>query len=195
VTTLTVPNHHFLDNHAMTLFRNRYRVESARLADWDDSRCGWYFVTVCTKDKKCLLGQVSDGRVVLSQGGLIAEDELRSIPGHYSNVMIDRFVIMPNHVHTIVVIEGEHQYSPDETRQAASLRPAHKPLAKSLAAIVGSYKSGVSRRCRLCGIADFAWQSRFHDHILRSNAAVNAVRDYIDKNPENWHEDTDYPAA
>ena len=181
----------------MTLFRNRYRVESARLADWDYSECGWYFVTICTKDKKCSLGQVSHGRVALSQGGLVAEDELRSVPGHYSNVTIDCFVVMPNHVHTIVVIEGAHQYSPDETRQAASLREfAQKPLAKSLAAIVGSYKAGVSRRCRLCGIGDFAWQTRFHDHILGSNAAVNAVREYIDKNPENWHEDADYfPAA
>ncbi len=69
VTTLTVPTRHFLDNRAMTLFRNRYRVESVRLADWDYSECGWYFVTICTRDKKCLLGKVSDGRVALSQGG------------------------------------------------------------------------------------------------------------------------------
>jgi hypothetical protein len=70
----------------MTMFQNRYRVESTRLADWDYSR-GWYFVTVCTKDKKCSLGQAVDGQIMLSEAGLIAEAEMEIVSGHYSNVI------------------------------------------------------------------------------------------------------------
>jgi hypothetical protein len=60
---------------------------------------------------------------------------------------------------------------------------------------VGSYKAGVSRICHAKGLSDFAWQARFHDHILRSNASLNAVRDYIDHNPKNWRVDPDNPAT
>ena len=173
----------------MALFQNQYRVESTRLADWDYSR-GWYFVTVCTKEKKCSLGQAVDGQIMPSAAGLVAEAEMKAVATHYSNVIIDRYVVMPNHVHAIIVIEGGHAYSPVETRLAASPVGAHGRLPN----IVGGYKAGVSRIChaRLLG---FAWQARFHDHILRSNVSVNSVRDYIDHNPQNWLLDPDNPAT
>jgi len=66
---------------------------------------------------------------------------------------------------------------------------------RSLSHIVGGYKAGVSRICHAKGLSGFAWQSRFHDHILRSNASVNAVRDYSDRNPEHWLEDPDNPGS
>ena len=203
----------------MTLFRNRYRVESIRLADWDYSSRGWYFVTICTKDKRCLLGDAVDGEVALSDAGVIAEQEMKALTGHYSNVAIDRFVVMPNHVHAIVVIDGEHVYSPSPTKNrkhsAMLAIPLHErpdnrqELARagdaasrvstggirlpSLAEVVGGYKAGVSRICHAKGLPGFAWQARFHEHILRSNASVNAVRDYIDHNPRNWLDDPDNP--
>jgi REP element-mobilizing transposase RayT len=170
----------------MTLFQDRYRVESARLASWDYSAGGWYFVTICTKNKECCLGQILNDRIILSAAGLIAETEMKMLPSRYQNVTIDRYVVMPNHVHTVVVIDGDHAYSPVETRLAASPSQQHRP---SLSEVVGSYKSGVSRICHAKGISDFAWQARFHDHILRCNASVNAVREYIDRNPENWLRD------
>jgi REP element-mobilizing transposase RayT len=172
----------------MALFQNQYRVESTRLADY--SR-GWYFVTVCTKEKKCSLGQAVDGQIMLSAAGLIAEAEMKAVATHYSNVIIDRYVVMPNQVHAIVVIEGDHVYSPVETRLAASPVGAHGRLPN----IVGGYKAGVSRICHAKGLLGFAWQARFHDHILRSNVSVNSVRDYIDHNPQNWLLDPDNPAT
>jgi putative transposase len=174
----------------MAMFQNRYRVESTRLANWDYSR-GWYFVTVCTKDKKCSLGQAVDGQIMLSDAGLIAEIEMKAVSSHYSNVIIDRYVAMPNHIHAIVVIEGDHVYSPVETRLAAAPVGAHGRLPN----IVGGYKAGVSRICHAKGIFGFAWQPRFYDHILRSNASVNSVRDYIDHNPQDWLLDPDNPAT
>jgi REP element-mobilizing transposase RayT len=164
----------------MTKFQDRYRIESTRLADWNYAAPGWYFVTVCTKDKKCTLGRGGDGQIIFSEAGFIAEEEMKSIATHYANVVIDRYVVMPNHVYAIVVIEGNQIYSPVETRLAAS--PARAP-GPSLSTIVGGYKAGVSRICHANGLPGFAWQARFHEHILRSNASVNAVRDYIDPTP------------
>jgi putative transposase len=169
---------------SMTLFQDRYRVESARLVDWDYSSRGWYFVTLCTRDKECSLAHSVNGGIVLSDAGVIAEIEMKAISIHYSNVIIDRYVVMPNHVHTIVVVDGRHLHSPGH----GVFQPTqtHQP---SISVVIGGYKAGVTRKCHSQGIQDFCWQSRFHDRILRSNASVNAVRDYIDRNPQNWLED------
>src|SRR6266478_3818939 len=169
-------------DYRMTMFRNRYRVEPTPLPDWDYSSRGWYFVTLCTKDKKCSLGHAVDGQIVLSDAGVIAETQMKAVSSHYLSVIVDRYVVMPNHVHAIIVIEGDHAYFPVETRVAASPARVHGRLPH----IVGGYKAGVGRTCHAKGLSGFAWQPRFHDHILRSNTSVNAVRDYIDHNPPNW---------
>ena len=167
----------------MALFQSQYRVESARLENWDYSAAGWYFVTICTHKKACCLGRSDYRTIVLSEPGLIAATEMELVTSHYSNVLVDRFVIMPNHLHAIIVIEGPAVFAPSE------LKPGR--VAVSLSTIVGSYKAGVRRICGIRGILNFEWQMRFHDHILRSNASVNSVRDYIDHNPQNWLDDPD----
>lgn len=177
----------------MTLFQKQYRIETARRAGWDYASRSWYFVTLCTKGRECSLGNAVHGTVALSRAGMIAESQMWEIADHYSNVAVDRFVIMPNHVHAIIVMEGRHQYSPTLRGDGASpVSTARR--AKSLGDVVGGYKAGVSRICRGQGIADFAWQERFYDRILGSNTSVNAVRDYIERNPENWMEDSDHPS-
>jgi REP element-mobilizing transposase RayT len=171
----------------VTLFQKRYRVETARLAGWDYRTAGWYFVTICTESKKCTLGSVIDGQIALSYAGTIAEHELSVTVAHYSNVSIDCAVVMPNHVHAIIVIGGLHQHSPTSAViEAARAAPCEQP---TLAAIVGGYRSAVTRHCKLQGVLNFHWQTRFHDRILGSNAAVTAVREYIRRNPENWTRD------
>ena len=92
----------------MTLYQNKYRVESARLRDWDYRARGWYFVTMCAHKHACIFGEIADGEVQLSRGGQIAKSELQSVHTHYNNVQIDSFVVMPNHVQAIVAIDGEH---------------------------------------------------------------------------------------
>jgi REP element-mobilizing transposase RayT len=177
----------------VTLFQKRYRVETARLAGWDYRAAGWYFVTICIESQKCTLGSVIDGQIALSHAGTIAEHELSVTVAHYSNVSIDCAVVMPNHVHAIIVIGGLHQYSPTSAMiEADRADPCEQP---TLAAIVGGYKSAVTRHCKLQGITNFQWQARFHDRILGSNAAVAAVREYIRRNPENWTRDPEYPAT
>ena len=164
----------------MTLFENRYRVESARLARWDYASRGWYFATLCTKNKECSLGRAVDGQIVLSDAGGVAESEIKGIPTHYENVIIDCYVVMPNHVHALVVIDGDHVslLADGFLGQSPKCASGETGRAPSLQQIVGSYKAGVSRICHARGLSGFAWQARFHDHILRSNASVNAARRY-----------------
>ena len=113
-------------------------------------------------------------------------------------VTTDSFVVMPNHVHFILVLEGSHRYSPNINARHINVRlePAVRrrpglepPRAGSLSAIVRSYKAGVPRRCHDSGMLNFAWQPGFYEHILRGNSSVEKVRDYIMNNPPRWSTD------
>lgn len=175
----------------MTLYQNKYRVESARYPGWDYRARGWYFVTICSHLKTHLFGEVVCGQMRFSQIGAIAESELRSLNSHYNNVEVNTHVVMPNHVHVIIVIEGDHAYSPHP--KGLSKPVGISPTAGSLSAIVRSYKAGVTRRSRQLGLGQDIWQERFYDKLLRSDKIISAVREYIRNNPANWAEDSDNP--
>ena len=86
----------------------RYRRQSIRLPWWDYSQSGWYFVTVCTKDRRCVLGDIVDSQINLSQAGVIVEEEWRRTAIVRQHVLLDEFVLMPNHLHGILVITEGH---------------------------------------------------------------------------------------
>ena len=90
----------------MTLFRNKYRVESARLPGWDYSQNGIYFVTVCTHNRELLFGQIENEGMTLNPYGYIVEQCWFDLPNHYSNLVLDAFVVMPNHIHGILIIDN-----------------------------------------------------------------------------------------
>ncbi len=130
----------------------------------------------------------------LSAVGQIAEAALVGVPVHYSNVRLDEFVIMPNHIHAILVREQTSK-SPIATVSGNPIPTASTsstPGLTSLANVVGGYKSEVSRRCHAAGFAQFAWHGRFHDRILRGDRTVDAVRQYIRDNPINWIKDSEF---
>jgi REP element-mobilizing transposase RayT len=181
----------------MTLYKETFRIESTRLKGWDYRSPGWYFVTVCAGKKRCVFGEIEQGEMHFSALGATAHSQMETLPGHYSNVLVDSFVVMPNHVHAIIVIEGRHRYSPPAGIMAAPSKAGEgsgPPKAGSLSAIVRSYKAGVTKWAHEHGFEEFAWQERFHDHILRTNDAVNRTRDYIQDNPVNWTNDELHPA-
>ena len=180
----------------MTLYQNKYRVESARLRDWDYRARGWCFVTICAQRRACILGTIADGKVLLSPLGRVAEAELQTLHTHYNNVQIDSFVVMPNHVHAIVMIDGAHCFSPNPNRFVPTVVRKAGPVPPqpgSLSAMIRSYKAGVTRRWHELSLGQVVWQSRFHDHILHGDAVINAVRDYIRNNPANWSHDENHP--
>ncbi|GAX40474.1 hypothetical protein NIES4075_14400 [Tolypothrix sp. NIES-4075] len=177
-------------------FKNKYRVESARLPNRDYAANGLYFVTMCTRDRTCFFGDVIAGKIHLSNIGQIAQQYWAEIPSHFEHTYIDTYIIMPNHVHGIIVIDRPYNV---ETRNFASLQSDESnkfaPLKPgSLQAIIHAYKSAVTRWCRKNGEDNFAWQSRFYEHIIRADGSVDRIREYIINNPAKWEDDNDNPA-
>ncbi len=118
-----------LEMSGNNLFKNTFRVPSARLQEWDYAATGFYFVTICTKNKRCWLGTVKEieeepGAItILSDLGRIAEECWLEIPVHYPNVILDEYVIMPNHIHGIIMIHGGDHGLPIN-RVGAGFKPA-----------------------------------------------------------------------
>ena len=145
----------------MTLYKNKYRIESARLKDWDYASAGWYFVTICTQNREPYFGEVVEQAMHLSPVGEIACQYWSEIPQHSpSNIQVDAFVVMPNHVHGIIVINDTDGRRDVACRDVACRDVACNvstgatmskisPKAGSLGAIVRSYKSAVTRWARM----------------------------------------------
>jgi len=89
----------------VTLFANKYRIESARLKNWDYSSNGLYYITICVKNRECVFGNKANGKMILSDIGKTAENCWCEIPRHFPFVKLDEYVIMPNHIHGIIIIE------------------------------------------------------------------------------------------
>ncbi|PJF34117.1 MAG: transposase [Phototrophicales bacterium] len=182
----------------MTRFKDKYRIETTRLPGWNYASAGWYFVTICTRDQQPFFGHIENGDMYLSPIGEIAAQFWQEIPRHtVGHVSLDVFVVMPNHVHGIVVIQD----TPVETLHCnvstdnvdKNLMSTISPQAGSLGAIIRSYKSAVTRWCRQNGYAEFGWQSRFYDHVIRNENALHNIRQYISENPSRWEMDQNHP--
>jgi REP element-mobilizing transposase RayT len=173
----------------MALYKNKYRIESARLKGWDYSSNGYYFVTICTKNRECFFGDVVDGKMQLNEIGKIADKELKKTEQIRKNVKLDEYRVMPNHVHGVIVIENEKIESVETTRRVVSttLKP------NSLGSIIGQFKSIVTKCVYEIGHHQFGWQERFHDHIIRDEESLNRIREYIRTNPLRWHLDKENP--
>lgn len=184
----------------MTLYKNKYRSESARAQWWDYGWAAAYFVTICTKDRRHYFGEVKDGKMNLTPVGAIADVLWYEIKNHANHVELDEFVVMPNHIHGILVLKNDSPVAPVVspvvgTGHALSLQPGQpgqkrfqNPGKNTLSSIVGSYKSAVTRHSRRLGFK-FEWQSRFHDHIIRDDLSYQRIARYIKTNPENWKDD------
>jgi REP element-mobilizing transposase RayT len=190
----------------MGKFKGKYRIESARLPHWDYRWEGIFFITICTDNRKPYFGEINNGKMRLSPVGVIADILWYEIYDHSGNVDLDAFVVMPNHIHGILIIHHDDA-NPVETLHATSLRtprtpqppkrPAHgihdtknkfmasiSPKPESVSSIIRSYKSAVTRHAHRLGY-DFAWQPRFYDRIVRNRESYNAIKNYIINNPAN----------
>ncbi|MBI5122871.1 transposase [Candidatus Roizmanbacteria bacterium] len=171
-------------------FRNIYRIPSTRLPNWNYSDNGYYFVTICTKDKKEYFGTIIDNKTNLSKIGEMAKKYWLEISIHFPFVELDEFVVMPNHVHGIVIIKNDvsHVETPKLGVSTTGKTKSNKWKSGCLGAIINQYK-------RICTInirkkfPNFAWQSRFYDHIIRNEKSFYYIHQYIKDNPRNWEED------
>ncbi|KAA3613985.1 MAG: transposase [Calditrichaeota bacterium] len=204
----------------MTVYKTKYRVESARLENWDYASDGHYFITICTKNRACLFGDVIDGHVRLSDAGKIVLAEWEKSFQIRSELSCDCFIIMPNHIHAVVMIKnddtggGVETHGADtrgvETHGRASLQnngraslPSPKPQPtksvatrrpKSISSFVAGFKSAATKRINEYRKtpAKPVWQSRFHGHIVRDEKSLIRIRHYIINNPGKWTEDDLY---
>jgi REP-associated tyrosine transposase len=181
-------------------YQETYRIASARFAGWDYSSNAAYFITICTQNKIHAFGEVIDGEVSLTPLGQAAWDCWNAIPEHFPFAVLGEFVAMPNHVHGIVVIDKPRLAKANvETQNFASLRLRQRcrsvnqfgPQSQNLASIVRGFKIGVTKYAREHQIP-FAWQPRYHDHIIRNAAEHAHIRKYIIENPQKWSVDCFY---
>lgn len=171
----------------LTRFKNKYRVSSTRLKNWDYASKGYYFITICTKNRRYFLGNIIDGKMRSTKIGKMVEQCWQEIPNHFPFVSLDEYVVMPNHIHGILVINKV------ETQHFASLRQNKKqnqfgPQSCNLGSIIRGFKIGVKKFTHQYNIV-FHWQSRYYDHIIRNQQSLAKIRQYIINNLVNWDED------
>ena len=166
----------------------------ARLREYDYSLSAIYAVTICAFERRCVFGDIRNGAMTQNECGQIAADEWQGLVAHYPGIVIDEFVIMPNHVHGIIVVTD----NPASTADMASHVPTRvfgSPQARTLSSIVGNYKSGVTRCIRemLRDRHFLVWQPRFYDHIIRDEHDLGFHREFIRNNPMQWQFDKENP--
>ena len=126
---------------------NKHQRRSIRLKDYDYSQAGAYFVTMCTYNKECILGKVVNGEMVLNEYGNVVEEEWLRTTEIRPNVELDEFIIMPNHIHGIVVINESDVGATCRSPKGEGTSPLPKgPVSASIGAIMAGFKSAVSRR-------------------------------------------------
>lgn len=173
-----------------------------RLVDYDYSEDGWYFVTICTKNKLEFFGKIENGKMVLNEFGEIARECWLEIQNHFLDVSLDEFVIMPNHIHGILIIENVGNMNSRNIsvgdKNFCSLQPNvcsiqnmpwQTKLSKSLSSIIRGFKIGVTKYFHENNIYYFQWHKSFYDHIIRNEKSLNNIRQYIHNNPLKWMAD------
>jgi putative transposase len=179
-----------------------------RWSGFDYNQSAYYFITICINYRRELLGIISDGKMILNNYGQIVEKYIKEIPNHYKDVEIDIFAIMPNHVHLNILIKGnnpvgvpvgtEHCSVPTFTDLSFIDTPtgAQKSFKRFglLSKIVKSFKEmTVKQTHKQFGDYKFKWQRSFYDRIVRDEAELYFVREYIKNNPAKWVEDRNNP--
>lgn len=179
----------------MVFDRHKHRRRSIRLRGRDYSRPGTYFVTLCTYYRECLFGTVEAGSVRLSEWGLAAREEWLRTAQVRPEIELDAFVVMPNHLHGIVIITevvGAQGLAP--LRNPTESKPALYRPPRSLGSFVAGYKMAVTKRVnRLRGTPGArVWQRNYYERVIRDDDEAVSARIYIRDNPGRWPEDDYY---
>ena len=210
-------------------FKNKYRIPTARLHNWDYGSNGAYFITICTQNREHFFGEILDNCMQLNELGQLAEKFWLDIPNRFPFIELGEFVVMPNHTHGILTIDktdtgGDGPATTTktttttttvETRLIASLPPqpemppspqpqqppppqteknggfsgTKNPMFhENISRIIRWYKGRCSFEMRKIH-ADFAWQARFHDHIIRNETSFQRISNYIRQNTMKWKQD------
>jgi len=181
-----------------------------RLEDFDYSAEGYYFVTICTKNKIEWFGKIKNSEMVLNQYGKVVAECLRDLPSHYSNIQLDYFIIMPNHLHCVIIIKNnddvvgngfkpflkKNQYSLSEIIRGLKTFSSYN-INKKIRGFKKSEEDNLISGKNITNLnrngskpfPTFQWQKSFYDHIIRNEQSLNNIREYIINNPLKWELD------
>ncbi|HLG31580.1 MAG TPA: transposase [Ignavibacteriaceae bacterium] len=167
---------------------------SMRLKEFDYSNPWWYYVTICTYQKRKILGEVNNSKMILNEFGKIVEEKWLKTKEIRKNVDLDYYVIMPNHIHGIIIIESTNNNVVGATRRVAPTKGKVTLQPGSLGSIIGQFKSIVTKRLnKLTSKKDITiWQRNYYDHIIRNENDLHRIRTYIHNNPLKWELDEYY---
>lgn len=170
-----------------TKFKNTYRIKTTRLKNWDYGSHGFYFVTICTKNKQPYFGRIINNTTTVETQDLaslqttpmgdIAHQYWNEIPKHFPFAELDVFIIMPDHVHGLLFFNKSNynDWKPN----------SFKPQSKNLASVIRGYKAAVKKYATLSNF-EFAWQARYYDRVIHAEPELHATRKYIEDNPTKW---------
>lgn len=182
--------------------------KSIRLKGYNYSTPGYYFVTICTKDKKCLFGEIPDAGMELNDAGRMVDRVWHELPVFYPNIHVDAFIIMPNHIHGIIIINSHNNVGAGpracpEAPSAIDGQPrgvAPTKIKLSLPDVVHRFKSMTTKKY-INGVKqnnwqpfpDKLWQRNYYEHVIRNDIDLKETREYIMNNPQKWHLDRNNP--
>jgi putative transposase len=161
---------------------NRLHAHTPRLRSWDYGSGGAYFVTFRVQCSLAPLGSVSEGTVTLTPSGSIVDACWKALQDDFP-VTLDAQVIMPDHVHAILILDGSE---PLLTGENAGFRPLMSQRATTLGKVIRSWKARATLEIRRGSDPNFAWQSRYFDRVIRSQRELDRIRAYIHDNPARW---------
>jgi|SRR3990172_10836376 len=170
-----------------------------RLKNYDYSQNGGYFITICTKERVEYFGRIIENEIHLNEIGKRTKYFWDDIPNRFNYVHLDEFIVMPNHIHGIVII-AKNTNNPDNFHEIEITEPMiksseyihsgiHSLIKNSISSIINHLKGNVKRWCNKNGFEEFNWQARFYDHIIRNEKSLNNIREYIFNNPIKWYQE------
>ena len=196
----------------MTYNPNNHHRRSIRLHGYDYSQPGIYFITLCTYNRECLFGEILNGEMRLNEFGKIANQCWLEIPNHFPQTQLDEYIIMPDHIHGIIVLNdfvgvqnvgtknvgakivgakivGAKNFSPlPMPTPEQNITPFRSP-SKTIGSIIRGFKIGVTKWFRQNTDIYVVWQRNFYEHIIRNEDELNRIRQYIIDNPKKWKTD------
>lgn len=195
----------------MKLYKKKFRIETSRLSGFDYRSAGLYFVTICCKKKLQWFGEILGNKCALSEEGKIASEYWLEIPNHYPNIILDEFIVMPDHLHGILIftkkfttdvetphwgVSGENIVSSENIEKetphwgVSTNRKKRTLLSGSLGAVINQFKTVCTKKIRKNLCPEFSWQTRFYDRIIRSTEELNQIRKYILNNHLRWNKES-----
>ncbi|MDX2164955.1 MAG: transposase [Gammaproteobacteria bacterium] len=170
------------------------RKTMLRLPYYDYSSFGFYFITICTRLRENFLGKIDDHKMICSDMGEIVTKCWNEIPEYFDDVLLDEFVVMPNHIHGILVrptLTREEMNAIQQQKNERHEGPGR--FGSHLSTIVGSFKAGCTRIInKMKGEMYFGWQRGYYEHIVRNEQSLHKIREYIRLNPSTWESDKNF---